>query len=116
MNMPRLEWSTTLFDLSTTPILLGISLIPFACCVIQGISVQRATLKPFLIHCLIGFLPILGSGLNRYIIRERYSISGDFTTDALESLFFCFPVTQEYREVEFRESRMQEIYRKPRSD
>ena len=116
MNIPYLEWNTELFDYQTDWKISCLSLIPFSCCVLQGIAVKEATLKNGYAHCLLGLLIGCGSGYNRTIIRERYHLKGDYLSDCLYSLLLCFPTAQEYREVYIREGRMRSIGRRNLKD
>ena len=84
-----------------------VSLLPGACCFIQGIAIDRAqekgVLTPFCLSCC--FLCV-GASINRGQIRDRYHIDGSFLKDCLIWIF-CIPcaATQEFREVNRREGR-----------
>jgi Cys-rich protein (TIGR01571 family) len=109
MNIQRLDWEIKLLDWEKNKNTILISLIPFSCCVLQGIAVNRATLDNAFLHGLIGVVPGIGSGYNRYLIRQRYHLKGDYFTDCFLSLLLCLSAAQEYKEVEFREARMKSI-------
>ena len=111
-----LEWNTSLTDFTAGSLASYGAIIPFGCCILQGISIQRATLKSGISHCLIGLIPIFGLGYNRSIIRDRYLIKGTSNDDYILSLACCLSTSQEYREVEYRENRMRSSLSKSHSN
>lgn len=116
MEFRRHDWYIDLFDMQFNWKVSLVSLLPFSCCILQGMAVEEATLKSGFTHCLFGLVIGLGSGYNRSVIRQRYRIKGDKVSDCFTSLLFCLPAAQEYNEVHFREEKMLSIGRKNRKE
>ena len=78
-----------------------ISIFPPACCIYQGLAVNRSSGESFLSAFCLSFLFLcIGGAMNRGKIRDKYLIKGTFINDCAIHLFCTIcAVSQEYREI-----------------